>query len=276
MRLLLLTIAVVLVASACSSTAESSESAASASTVGESVSESPAALVPPETDEVDDTDIEAAQPEADRVDAEDAPAESDITGCTAPALQAHFVDVEIDDPDGGLNLREAAGASSELLATVVRGSELIPTGECEIVGSTDWWQVTNSDGSLIGWVSSLFLSETIVLNPGLGRLMPDVDNVGITAETIEGLAAQLAIIYGFNADLTITQIGDLEGIDASSGSATYDLTGLQDDSSNGYRVQILFFIERDPTGDEVLGFSASRIDRQPLCSRGVADDGLCV
>ena len=69
----------------------------------------------------------------------------------------------------------------------------------------------------------------------------------------------------------------LDGHDATSGIATYDLTGLQDDSSNGYRVEILFFIERDEANDgAVIGFSATSITQQSLCSRGVTDDGSCV
>ena len=285
-RLSLLIIVVSLVASACSSSTTNSDASLTddaAAVVGESVSETPAALSVAESDS-DASGVSAEEPDSTNapepedstegtVSSDDDPEE---TTCSAPALQGHFVDVAIEDPDGGLNLREAPGANNSILATVERGNELIPTGECEVVGSTAWWQVTNTDGSLIGWVSSRFLSDIPLLSPGLGRVMADADNVGIFAETIEGLAAQLAIIYGFGEDVTITQIGDLEGNDASSGTATYDLTGLRDDSSNGYRVDILFFIERDESGEELFGFSATRIDRQALCSRGVTDDGLCV
>lgn len=234
----------------------------------------PELLTGPETPEPPTT-IEVEQVDEDS-DAEDVESlDNTATACSAPALQGHFVDVALDDPDGGLNLRDGAGPIHGVLATFERGSEVIPTGECTIVGATDWWQVTNTDGSLIGWVSNHFLSDTVLLSPGLGRLEVDHDNAGLQAETIEGLAEQLAIIYGFGEDATITEV-NVEGNDASSGNAIYDITGLQDDSVDGYRVDILFFIERDATGEELFGFSATRIDRRALCSRGVTDDGLCV
>jgi len=215
-------------------------------------------------DDVDESDI--IQPEG-----------PDQQTCSAPTLQGHFVDVAIDDPDGGLNLRDVAGPSNAVITTIERGGELIPTGECEVVGSTDWWQVTNTDGSLIGWVSSSFLSESPIASPGLGRAEVDNDNVGLTAVTLEGLAAQLAIAYGFDQDVVITQVGDAVGNDASSGTVVFDLEGLRDDSSNGYRVDILFFINRDEANDgQAAGFTTTSISRQALCSRGVTDDGLCI
>lgn len=268
-RLFAQLIAVVILASACASgtTTNAVENSSAVASVADNLSDRPESLAI--TDEV---------PEIPRDLADDEVLEDvDTNPCAAPALQGHFVDVELDDPDGGLNLRESPGAAQPIITTIERGSQLIPTGECDVAGSTDWWQVTNNDGSVIGWVSSRFLSDTAILSPGLGRSVPDLDNVGILAETIDGLAAQLAIIYGFGEDVDITQVGDLDGHDATSGIATYDLTGLRDDSSNGYRVEILFFIERDEANDgAVIGFSATSITQQSLCSRGVTDDGSCV
>ena len=268
-RLFTVLAAVALVASACASgaTTNAVENSSAVASVAGNLSDSPESLAI--TDEVSESSNDFG---------DDAIQEgADPNSCSAPALQGHFVDVELDDPDGGLNLREGPSAAQPIITTIERGSQLIPTGECDVAGSTDWWQVTNNDGSFIGWVSSRFLSDTAILSPGLGRSVPDVDNVGILAETIDGLAAQLAIIYGFGEDVGISQVGDLDGHDATSGIATYDLTGLQDDSSNGYRVEILFFIERDEANDgEVIGFSATSITQRSLCSRGVTDDGLCV
>ena len=293
-RLLTLLAAVAVVASACASDEVASEvSQSSSQTLSDValVSDRPETLAI--TEQLPDAPTDSESSEADTRAATDAADPDTEVGvqtdsgnvdtpaieprtCSAPALQGHFVDVELDDPDGGLNLRESAGSTTPILTRVERGNQLIPTGECDVVGSTDWWQVTNSDGSLLGWVSSNFLSDTVILSPGIGRAEPDLDNVGLMAETIDGLAAQLAIIYGFSKDVVITQVGDLEGIDASSGIATYDLTGLQDDSTSGYRVEILFFIERGDNADAVTGFSVTAVDRRSLCSRGVTDDGLCV
>lgn len=227
-----------------------------------------------------DAELTSEEPESSQQDIDDvviAESSETETGCSAPALTAHFVDVELDDEDGGLNVREAAGVSASIIATIERGQELIPTGECQRVGDTDWWQVTNTDGSLIGWASSRFLSDTVILSPGLGAPIADTDNIGLTAETLDGLAAQLAISYGLEVDALVIPVGQVEGTDATSGTATYDLRGLQDDASDGYRIEFQFLINRDESVDPVTTtFSTTAIERRPLCSRGVSDDGLCV
>jgi len=198
--------------------------------------------------------------------------------CVAPeVLQSHYVDVAADDSDGGLNVRELPGVDNAVIATLARGTEVFTLEGCGAVGATDWWQITTSVGDTTGWVSSDFLSETFVPTPGLGRWMTDTENVDRTAETLDELIAEIADSYGFDDDRVITLIGEVQIADAVGGEVTYDITGLKDDSVNGFRVNINFFFEKsEPDALEIIGFRAVRITNWALCSRGVTDDGLCI
>jgi len=204
---------------------------------------------------------------------EDDPVET----CDAPVLQAHFVDVSLDDPDGGLNVRNGAGTDNDVVITVERSGELITSGNCAVVGTVDWWEVSTSDGSITGWASSRFLSDLPVFNPGLGTAIVDTDNVGAGGDSLEAMAAAIAEAYGFDEDLVLTQVGDVIGIDAQGGSVIYEMTGLKDDSSNGYQVEIGFIFDKnEEDGVEIESYTAVSITNYALCTRGVTEDGLCI
>ena len=198
--------------------------------------------------------------------------------CLSPELlQTHYVDVAADDTDGGLNVRELPGVENAVVATLPRGTEVSTLEGCSAVGATDWWQVTTTDGDTTGWVSKDFLSETFVATPGLGQFVTDTENVDLTAETLDELIAAIADSYGFDDDRVITLVGEAQIADAVGGEVTYDITGLKDDSVNGFRVNINFLFEKsEPDALEIIGFRAVGITNWALCSRGVTDDGLCI
>ena len=222
--------------------------------------------IPPTTDTVPETTVpETTIP----------PTTDTVNTCESPELVAHYVDVALDDPDGGLNVRSQAGPEGDLLTTLERGKELISVGNCEVVGSTDWWEVTASDGSFTGWAASSFLSNSPVFNPGVGAFVNDAANVGLETETAEQLVELIADNYGFDADRVITFI-DGGGIDSIGAEGTWDITGAKDDSINGYRVSIGYDFLKDENAENILGVTSVRVSQAPLCSRGVTDDGLCV
>ncbi len=203
--------------------------------------------------------------------------------CFSPTDEERWVDVAIDDPDGGLNLRSGPGVSSPVLWALPQNTKVRVTNLCQTVGSTDWWKVQPIVEADIeaGWVSSNFLATEMVVDdpgfePGLGKAVNDADNVGIDAETLDELAAKLAAAYGFDDDVVITMIGEPEVADAVGGDVTYEFTGLKDDSLNGYRLDIGFHFQKNDDATEVTGYTAVRITTQALCTRGVTDDGLCV
>ncbi len=282
-RLLSTLLATTLVLSACTSEETPTELATdeTTTTVIEEVSSEPASVEPAEdTGEADEPTTEPTVPDEPEQEPVDDPVD-EANLCIAPENELRFVDVPLDDPDGGLNLRSLPGADNEVLATFPRSSTLVTTGGCQTVGTFEWWEVVPGDGeetSDVGWVSSRFLSDIPVFNPGLGKAFPDTENVGIGGDTLDELAANLAEEYGFDDDVVITMVGEVVGQDAQGGSVVYDLTGLKDDASNGYRLEIDFIFDKneDENAGEIEGYTAARITSYDLCSRGVTEDGLCL
>ena len=175
------------------------------------------------------------------------------------------------------------GVDGTVIDIFQRGGEVIPTGECTVVGPTGWWEVLRTDGSESGWVSSKFLSPEPLtdvgnpeFNPGRGKDSPAPEFIGVSAPTLDDLVSELASQFGFDSDVVITPVGEPTGNDATSGTARYDLTGFKDDSLDGYHLWLDFFINRDEANDgAVLEVEATGVVRAPLCKRGVTDDGLC-
>lgn len=198
--------------------------------------------------------------------------------CVAPDRQPRWVDVAIDDPDGGLNVRTGAGANNAVLFTVSRGKQLITLSDCETVGTTEWWKVTTSDGSQTGWASSQFLSADSVSVITEGQWINDTENVGLKAETLQELSWKIAEAYGLEeGSRLINTVGEPEFHDAVGGNVEYMMLGLRDDSTDGYRIELLFQFDKDEANNgEVVGYIATRITAYPQCIRGVTADGICI
>lgn len=240
--------------------------------VGEEVSEDPIEAIPA----VDEPTTTSTTSVASTIGEPDEPIDPDVTPCVAPVDTELYVDVALDDPDGGLNMRTAPGVENDIIGVFPRSSALITSGDCATLGTFDWWRVENVEGSLEGWVSSRFLSELPVFNPGLGIAIEDLDNVGASAESLEGLALVIAESYGFDDDATITMTSEDPVIDAQGGMAVFEMTGLKDDASNGYVVEIDFIFDKDEAADgEIVSYTATKVTNYSMCSRGVTEDGLC-
>lgn len=263
-------------------TVQNSDDGTAPEVITEAVSDDPTEALPaastdPEAPDVEPT-IDPVSTEAPPVDEPDGLSELDgldVSTCAAVSLREWYVDVALDDPDGGLNMRIAPGVDNDIVAVFPRSSALVSTGPCATLGTFDWWKVTNLEGTLTGWVSSRFLSDLLVFNPGLGKAIDDLDNAGLQATTLDELAALIAESYGFDEDATITMTSDDPAIDAQGGTATYEMTGLKDDASNGYIVDIQFVFDKDAESGDIESVTATRVTNYSLCSRGVTDDGLC-
>lgn len=240
------------------------------SSISEEISEKPVEAEPV----ADLVDVPDTQPTSTR--APDTGADELESTCDAPDGQARYVDVALDDPDGGLNMRTAPGIDNVIIEVFPRSSEVITTGGCLTLVQVDWWEVRSPDGTASGWVSSRYLSELLVFNPGDGKTIEDTENLGISGVTLDELAANLAEVYGFDDDATITMIGEPIGADAQGGSVVYEMTGLKDDAVNGFRVDIEFVFDTSEDPLEVVSYTAIWIEQTALCTRGVTDDGLCV
>ncbi len=244
------------------------------STVVEVVSDDPESL--PVTGDVVSQDVDgdlgSGSPDQDSTTTT---TEAPVATCATPA-QSHFVDVAIDDPDGGLNMRSGPGPSNSIVNTFAPGEELLTTGACAFVGATQWWQVATTDGAEIGWVSSSFLSDTEIVSPVLGARIDDPDLDGLASESAEATVELLADRYGFDDDRVITFI---EGgaADSQGGSVIYEVTGLKDDAISGYRFEIdFFFVRSGEQADQIDGIDPFGVAVRAICNRGITPDGLCI
>ncbi len=211
--------------------------------------------------------------EQEETEAQEEPEEEQEISCQVTTDTELYVDVPLDDPDGGLNVRADAGLEFEVIVTVPRSEAVITTGACKTVSGSDWYEVTV--GTANGWASSNFLSDMLVFNPGLGNDIDDAANVGLTGDTLEEIVTAIALSYGFEQDaLEITEL-NIEGADAIGGEAFYELSGLRDDASNGYQLDIVFNFLKDDDG-EIIGFETTRVTNRAVCTRGVTSDGLCI
>ena len=242
--------------------------------VGEEVSDDPTEALPANDETT--TSAPAVAPTIADTDDLDELIDLDVSPCAAPLDQEFYVNVALDDPDGGLNMRSAPGIENAIVGVFPRSSALVTTGACATLDALDWWKVGAPDATLDGWVSSRFLSEVLVFNPGLGKPFEDLENVGVSGESLDDIAAQIAESYGFDEDVVITVVEEPEAIDAIGGSTTYDLTGLKDDTSSGYRVEIDFVLDKNESdADEIVSYTALKITNYSLCSRDVTEAGLC-
>lgn len=281
-RTLVLLVSVLFVLATCGSDDPTDTTTDVGDDVSEELSDDPTEAEPaedlvdvPDTTEPDE-DPTIDPDEGEDGDGQDGDVDDATEPCDAPTNRAFYVDVALDDPDGGLNMRSAAGIDNDIVGVFPRSSELFSTGECDTMGTVDWWEMTTSDASRTGWVSSRFLSDQLVFNPGLGKAIVDTENVSVSGASLEEMATALADAYGFDDDVVITMVGEPIGADAQGGSVVFDLTGLKDDASNGFRLEIDFIFDKDENGGEVESYTAAQITSYSLCSRGVTEDGLCI
>ena len=67
------------------------------------------------------------------------------------------MNIDINDPDMGLNFRQEPNPSSQILATFNNGTRFATTGGCSVqADGTPWWQVTGQ--GITAWANSNFLA----------------------------------------------------------------------------------------------------------------------
>jgi len=84
---------------------------------------------------------------------------------------------------------------------------------------------------------------------------------GISAESVEELGAEVAGEIEAARIVLVAEPGPLEVV--------YDVIGLEDDSVAGYRIRVV-------ASEQAGRFAPELVERTPLCSRGISEDGLCV
>lgn len=168
------------------------------------------------------------------------------------------------DRDDVLDLRVGPGTDFEIITELAPTDVgIIATGHNRMVDDEIWVEV-EADGST-GWVDASF-----VLQPGMvdditaelgedieGETMLDLGNAVAELRASEEPPSRIVVVDG-------PHVGDL-------GEVTVDVIGLGDDSVGGERLHV--FGRPAPGGE---AFVLRSVERTVLCSRGVADDGLCV
>ena len=102
------------------------------------------------------------------------PADAD---CPAAPAGLHVVDVAVDDPDGGLNVRAEPGVDAEIIAVIPPGEMVGAGGSCTVVGDAQWWQIEGGPDPIAGWVSANYLTPHVVAECPTGT--PDFDEADI-------------------------------------------------------------------------------------------------
>lgn len=187
----------------------------------------------------------------------------------------HLVDVRPDDPDGGLNLRTAAGADSDIVIPLPAGTEVAASGECvDVVDSGEWWSVAAvTDDSVRGWVAAAFLVPHTIgeCEAGFAPLetlgdlsltLADMDGDGLDDRVYIGNdasenTARLAVEFGAGGvaqgELRVTVAGGVPAAFRPIG-AHHDIVMYRDVFGGGASTSRFVFAEVD--GCEVRDFGS--------------------
>ncbi len=170
--------------------------------------------------------------------------------------------------DDKLNIREAPGTDQALLTRVgPLEDNLTATGRAQALSRSIWYEVSTADG-ITGWANSSFLGFVGSVDDVTSAFLDGGDPP--VTETMQQMGELVAAAYvstepGSRVVQTVAPTaGDLHEI-------TYDVIGVGDDSTGGYRLHI-FAVSN---GDNDEGFTLTSIERTTFCMRGLAGE-LCV
>lgn len=170
--------------------------------------------------------------------------------------------------DDKLNVREGPGTDQALRTRVgPLEDRLTATGRARALPRSIWYEVTTHDG-ITGWANSSFLGFMGAVDDATAEFL-DGGDLPVT-ETMQQMGELVAAHFATtDPDSNIVQSvaptpGDLHEI-------TYDVIGIGDDSTAGYRLHV-FAVSN---GDSDEGFTLKTIERTTFCGRGLAGE-LCV
>lgn len=170
--------------------------------------------------------------------------------------------------DDKLNIREGPGTDHALLTRVgPLENELTATGRARLLSRSIWYEVSTTDG-ITGWANSSFLGFEGAVDDATAEFL-DGDAAPV-AETMQQLGELVAAGFAStDPESRVVQsvaptAGDLHEI-------TYDVIGIGDDATLGFRLHI-FAVSN---GDSDEGFTLRTIERTTYCGRGLAGE-LCV
>ncbi len=195
-------------------------------------------------------------------DDEDAlPGEPSLFG---PSEGADVAIVGVTYPDT-IALLEDPGATESVVAELDPLTvTLSATGNNWQLPDSTWFEVESDEGS--GWLNARNSTELGQTDDATSEI---VESEGrYTADSIEDLGEMVADYFApVEPPARVVQSGPATRGDLHE--VTYDVIGLGDDATMGYRL-LVFGIEENGT------VTLRTVERTVMCARGVTDDGLCV
>ncbi len=189
------------------------------------------------------------------------PWEGDIVG---------VVGVQHDDV---LNLRAGPGRGGPVTGTVEpMYEELVARGQTRLLPDGSLWINVDYEGE-IGWVHLSYVAWIGAVDDATALVVAALGEYP-TTNSMEEMGLMVAGVFAA-ADpasrivMTVAPTMDGSGEMDDLGEVTYDVIGLGDDATLGYRLHVFGQVVSD-------GLSFHSVERTALCVRGATPDGLCI
>ncbi len=167
--------------------------------------------------------------------------------------------------DDTLNIRELPGVGFPVVATADPLEDgLIATGNERLLTGSIWYEVS-LDG-VTGWANSSFLAYLGATDDATAEYLTGDGILG--AETMLDLGLGVAEAYASD-DPPSRIVMSVNPTVGDLGEVTYDVVGLGDDATAGFRLHV--FATESESGE---GFDLRTIERTTFCTRGLTGE-LC-
>ena len=173
--------------------------------------------------------------------------------------------------DDALNVRTGPGADFDLVVELAPTTDgLVASGHNRTVADGGFWSEISAEGRT-GWVNTAFVAQpgqTVDVTSRLFATPADRP----TATTMAALADTVAARVASSEPPSRIVVVAAPAPTTATGEITVDVIGLGDDALAGERLHVI--ADRATNANE--GFTVRTVESTSLCSRGVADGGLCV
>jgi hypothetical protein len=166
--------------------------------------------------------------------------------------------------DDVLNLRAAPGASQEIVARIPpHFSDLLALGSTRQLPGSMWIAVDYEAST--GWVNLRYIAYLGATNDVTAEVVARLGENPVAGDMLE---LGLLVAESLAADVPTRQVVSGAPTTGDLGEVTIDVTGSEDDSVMGGRIQVF--------GQRVDdGYSLHSVEVTSLCARGADGDGIC-
>lgn len=169
--------------------------------------------------------------------------------------------------DDMLNLRAGPGRDAPVIGIVEpMFEELVAKGQTRLHPDGSLWINVDSEGE-IGWVHLSHVAWIGAVDDATA-LVPAALGEYPTTNSMEEMGLMVAGVFAA-ADPASRIVMTVPPTMGDFGEVTYDVIGLGDDATLGYRLHVFGQVVSD-------GLSFHSVERTALCVRGATPDGLCI